>query len=178
MHLKTMTEIELIQGLRKSSTAAYKQLFLDYYTMIRRFLSRMLGDDEQAKDIAQNIFLKVWLNRESLDESKSIKSYIYVLAKNEALNHIKRNSRVTRMDGASDISDGNDVQISTEYNETFNIIRQRVESMPERRREVFRLSRMEHLSNKEISEMLNLSVRTVEKHIELALKDIRKTIGS
>lgn len=173
-----MTEKELIQGLRKSSTAAYKQLFLEYFTIIRRFLSHMLGDDEQAKDIAQNIFLKVWLNRESLDESKSIKSYLYVLAKNEALNYLKRISRVTGLDSVPETSAGNNVQVTTEFNETSKIIRQRVESMPERRREVFRLSRVEHLSNKEISEMLNLSVRTVEKHIELALKDIRKTIGS
>ena len=173
-----MTEKELIQGLRKSSTAAYKQLFLGYFSIIRRFLLRMLGDDEQAKDIAQNIFLKVWLNRESLDESRSIKSYLYVLAKNEALNHIKRNSRVTHLDGVTDASDDNGPQLTAEFNETSRIIRQRVENMPDRRREVFRLSRMEHLSNKEISEMLNLSVRTVEKHIELALKDIRKTIGS
>lgn len=173
-----MTEKELIQGLRKSSTAAYKQLFLEYFTIIRSFLSRMLGDDEQAKDIAQNVFLKIWLKRDSLDESKSIKSYLYVLAKNEALNHIKRSSRITCLDSVPETSDGNNVQVTTEFNETSNIIRQRVESMPERRREVFRLSRMEHLSNKEISEMLNLSVRTVEKHIELALKDIRKTIGS
>lgn len=173
-----MTEKELIIGLKKSSTAAYRQLFARYYTIILRFLVKMLGDEPRAKDIAQNIFLKIWLVREKLDESKSVKTYLYVLAKNEAINNIKYESRTKQFDESFQMEDSSGVQEEVNFRETEDIIRSCVENMPLQRRNVFKMSRVEDMSNKEISQMLNISVRTVEKHIELALKDLKKAINS
>lgn len=173
-----MTEKELVTGLKKSSTAAYKQLFLRYYANIVRFLARMFKDEARAKDIAQNIFLKVWLGREKLDENKSIKNYLYVLAKNEAINNLRYESRISHYDDSMQPEDSVGVLEEVNCRETGEIIRRCIEHMPSQRRYVFKMSREENLSNKEISEMLNISVRTVEKHIELALKDLRKVISS
>lgn len=173
-----MLERELILGLKESSTAAYKQLFIKYHTIILKFLTKMLGDESTAQDIAQNIFLKVWLGRNKLDENKSIKTYLYVLAKNEALNNIKHESRISQYDEGIQLKAPVGVQEVMNFKETNEIVRRCVEHMPEQRKYVFMMSRMDNLSNKEISQKLNISVRTVEKHIELALKDLRRAISS
>lgn len=173
-----MTEKELILGLKESSTAAYKQLFVRYYAIILKFLSKMLGDEFRAQDIAQNIFLKVWLGRDKLDENKSIKTYLYVLAKNEAINNIKYESRTRQFDESFQPEASVGVQEVLNYRETNEIIRRCVEHMPSQRKFVFMMSRIDNLSNKEISQKLNISVRTVEKHIELALRDLKKAISS
>lgn len=173
-----MTEREIISGLKESSIAAYRQLFMEYWSVIRRFLSKMLNDNILAEDIAQNIFMKVWLNRKKLDENKSIKTYLYVLAKNEAINHIKRESRSISLSDAVYVPLTSETQETLDFRELDGIIRRRIALMPSQRRMIFEMSRRENLSNKEIAEKLNISVRTVEKHIELALKDLKNVVSS
>lgn len=173
-----MTEREIISGLKESSIAAYRQLFMEFWSVIRRFLSKMLNDNILAEDIAQNIFMKVWLNREKLDENKSIKTYLYVLAKNEAINHIKRESRSISLSDAVYVPLTSETQETLDFRELDGIIRRRIALMPSQRRMIFEMSRRENLSNKEIAEKLNISVRTVEKHIELALKDLKNVVSS
>lgn len=173
-----MNEKELILGLKQSSLSAYKTLFLEYYSIIHRFLTAIIKDDAAAEDVAQNIFLKVWLKRADLDENKSIRTYLYVLAKNEAINLMRRESRLKSLDEIASPADASGVQERVEYNETNDRVRRSVMGMPTQRKTIFEMSRIDNLSNKEISQILNLSVRTVEKHIELALKDIRKGLDS
>ena len=66
MKTSTMTDKEITAGIKGGSMLAYKQLFLKYYVSVRRFLTVILSDFEMAQDVAQDIFLKVWLNRDGL----------------------------------------------------------------------------------------------------------------
>ena len=86
----TMTDREITEGIKKGNMLAYKQLFLKYYVPVRRFLTVILSDFEMAQDVAQDIFLKVWLNRDGLSEEKSIKSLVYTMARNAAINNLKQ----------------------------------------------------------------------------------------
>lgn len=165
-----MTEKELTESIKKGNTAAYRQLFLQYYVIILRFLERLVG--ESASDIAQDIFMKVWINRQRLDPDKSIKSYLYVLAKNEALNHIKRSGRYSDGSINEDLPSCENIEQKVEYIELRTALENRIEAMPPKRKLIFRMSRYSQMSNQEIADTLNLSVRTVEKHLELARKDI------
>ena len=85
-----MTDTELAKEIKKGNVVAYKQLFVRYFVLIRRFLCVMLEDYEQACDLAQEIFMRIWINRSRIDESKSIKSFLYTIAKNEAINQLNR----------------------------------------------------------------------------------------
>lgn len=172
-----MDNTELIIGLKNGRLTAFRQLFRDYYTIIRRFLSIMLADNELAKDVTQNIFMKVWLTRQNLDESKSMRNYLYVLAKNEAINILNKRKKYHTQEVSDEDLVENDPFRALELNEMTDRVRKRVEGMPAQRRLIFRMSRYKHLSNGEIAAKLNISVRTVEKHIELALKDIRGIVS-
>lgn len=143
----------------------------------------MTKDQYIAEDITQNIFLKVWLNREKLDETKSIRNYLFVLAKHEVYNYFrsKDHSVLSLRDVIIDASTGggmptsrsNETEEQIELRETIHLVESVVQKMPPQRQHIFRLSRFEHLPSKEIATRLNLSVRTVDKHLELALRELR-----
>lgn len=167
-----MNEKEMTESLKKGNIAAYRQLFIQYYTTIQRFLNKFVGSNDVASDITQDIFMKVWINRQRLDPNKSIKSYLYVLAKNEALNHMKRASLTADKLTYDSLISNDNIEQHVEYIELRTVLENRIVAMPPQRRLIFRMSRYSQLSNQEIAEKLNISVRTVEKHLELAKKDL------
>lgn len=159
---------------------AYERIFHRYYPMVLNFVKGMLKDNAMAEDVAQNIFMKLWVNRHSLSPDQSLKNYLCVIARNEVINILKsKHSKSIIL--PSVMPEAHLYDRSTEewfnYSETNARLQKDIESMPAQRRTVFKMSRYEHLSNLEIAVKLNLSVRTVEKHIELALKDLRKSVN-
>ena len=155
---------------------AYEQLFHKYYPMLRNFISGLLKSHAAADDIAQNCFMKLWFNRFSLRPGLSVKNYLFVLARNEAINVLRSSSSK-----AESLSSQHESELSLRmvddwlnYSETNTFLKEKIDALPPQRRTIFKMSRYEHISNVEITMRLNLSVRTVEKHIELALRDLRK----
>ena len=174
------TDAELIAELLsgKDDVLAYERIFHRYYPMVSGFIRGMLKDDAMAEDVAQNIFMKLWINRFRLKKETCLRSWLYVLAKNEALN-ILRSKRANSIVLQPDVQETKISESTVEdwynYVETNARLRNDIEAMPPQRRMIFNMSRYENLSNLEIAIRLNLSVRTVEKHIELALKDLRRS---
>ncbi len=173
------TDKELIEAMKHGSVEAYEALFLRYYPALLRFMSGMLKD-RIAEDLCQNIFMRVWLQRESFDSDMGIRNWLFTVAKNDIINWFKsKKYRSTVL--CSEVPDSEDRH--TAVDEIFNteemrsIVNKSIDDMPSQRRLIFRLSREKNMSNKQIAEFLNLSVRTVEKHLELALKDIRRTLN-
>lgn len=166
----------IVCGIKNGDQAAYKQLFLNYYSTICRFLFRIVNDFNAAEDVAQGIFMKVWLNRSNLDETKPIKNLLYVMAKKAALNLLRQKKSLNIADSDyRHLESGSYSDDYIIYKESFESVANCVSAMPEQRKKIFMMSRVEQLPNKEIAKLTNLSVRTVEKHLELALKDIKKT---
>lgn len=120
--------------------------------------------------------MKVWLRRATLKEEESLYVYLYVLTKYEVLNYFRHKSTriIDRLSDHSswDVADASIDETMREM-ELSSALEAAVEALPPRRREIFRMSRFEQLSAKEIAERTGLSVRTVEKHLELALRDLR-----
>lgn len=172
-----------LSGGEGDDIEAFEIIFHRYYPMVLNFVRGILKEDSVAEDIAQNIFMKLWLGRNSLDSSKSLKNWLCIVARNEAINRIKSKIRTCAKTHQSEtaslqhVPDASSVDDWCNFFETSNIIHSKIESMPEKRREVFRMSRIEHLSNMDIAIKMNLSVRTVEKHMELALRDLRSSIN-
>jgi len=172
------SERDLIEGLISGDMASYKKLFESKYTTFYTFIKGMVKQVCVAEDITQNIFMKVWINRTKLNRSQSIHNYLYVLAKNEVRDYfrLKSNSAHDEVNEnlqpfVEDLEGLIDVKLIKEQ------VAFAVSQMPDKRQQIYILSREKMLSNKEISELLNLSVRTVERHIFLALKDIRNYIS-
>lgn len=180
-------ERALLRRLIAGEMAAYETLFHRYYPTFCAFVRGMTKDTFVSEDITQNIFLKVWINRERLDEEKSIRNYLFVLAKHEVYNYLRTKNRtftpLREVVSGSDARGGeiasahNETEETLDLHQTAELVESIVRRMPGQRQLIFRLSRFEHRSNKEIARLLNLSVRTVDKHIELAIKELRRYIG-
>lgn len=174
--LSSVSDADLAVSIREGSAEAYRELFMRYYSVVYRFLERMFykaGIWESAEDVAQNVFMKVWIGRACLDEHRSIKSFIYTIARNEALNILNSRARTTE-ELVESIQDRRpDAQAEMELKQLEESIAGRIAELPEQRQRVFRLSRIYQMENDEIATMLGIAKRTVDKHIELALKDIR-----
>lgn len=176
------TDTELIAALLSGGddVLAFERIFHRYYPMVSGFIRGMLKDDVMAEDVSQNIFMKLWINRFRLEKDTCLRSYLCVLARNEALN-ILRSKSAKSIVLQPDVQEPKIFEPAVEdwynYVETNARLRSDIEAMPPQRRAIFKMSRYENLSNLEIAIRLNLSVRTVEKHIELALKDLRRSMS-
>lgn len=169
---KFKTEKDLIQGLKEGDSDSYEFLFINYYSRFVNFAADILKDIQSAEDIVQEQFMKVWLHRERLKDDQSIESYLFILTKNAILNHIRDNRRLISAELPDSIA-FSDLNKDLDASELQDRIRMLVSQMPPKRREVYILSRNFGLSNEEISKRLGLSIRTVERHISLALNDLR-----
>jgi RNA polymerase sigma-70 factor (ECF subfamily) len=158
---------------------AFEHLFHRYYPMVLNFVKGLVKNPVVAEDIAQNTFAKLWLNRFSLQPGQSVKNYLCVLSRNESINFLRSAVACNRSFNLQNDSRAQSPTIEEwmNFTETSNIIKAHIDALPPQRRMVFMMSRYDHMSNMEIAVKLNLSVRTVEKHIELALKDLRHSMS-
>ena len=171
-----MEDSRLIELLREGDPLSFEILFQKYYVRFYNFVFNLTKSSQTAEDIIQNVFMKIWINRANLRPDQSIHNYIYVLSKREMLNHIRDRKayvQVERLVMAEQPSEEVTDQ-SMSLKELDERIRRFIADMPEQRRKVFLLSRYRGLTNKEIAEMMGLSVRTVDRHINLALTSLKK----
>ena len=141
----------------------------------------MLGlvkSENDAEDLTQEIFLKLWTHRSRFTEVRTFGSYLYVLAQHTAFNYIEsRRVNLVSLESASE----EDEERSTPYEDLVAkdlrlLVDMIVEPMPPQRRMIYRMSRNEGLSNTEIAENVQLSKKTVEKHLNLALRELRNVV--
>lgn len=170
-----------IEDIRKGDLKAFEAFFNHYYARVRNFACGMVKDIDEAENIAQNVFMKIWINRRKLSTEKSMDSYVFTIVRNEILDSFRSasyslNYKEFIREHSSEISD---VDIEADYNikEIKEIVDETVSRMPAQRKQVFMMSRKEYLTNDEIAERLGISKRTVEKHISLALQAIRNNLG-
>lgn len=172
-----MTELNekyLISRLKKSDRSAFGQLFEHYYPIALSFAKSMLHNKTVAEDLIQNIFMRIWANRENFDENKRLKNYLMVAIRNEVYYHLRSEMKKKHEDIHPEIMDHSSIDCILHAKEMEKNISETLASMPERRREIFEMSREDKLSNAEIAQRLDISTRTVEKHIENALADLRR----
>lgn len=174
------TDRLLIQGIRHGSIKAFEQIFVRFYPRFYSFALGLVKEEWVAEDVVQNVFMKVWLRRATLHDDEPLYVYIYVLTKYEVYNYFrsKRTRLVERLSEQNlpDIIDGG-IEEAFRQAELQKALEDAIEELPPRRRDIFRMSRFEYMSAREIADRTGLSVRTVEKHIELALRDLRSRLS-
>lgn len=152
-------------------------IFTRYYPRVKRFVMGFCGDEYEAENIAQDVFMKLWVKRHHISSVENLNAYIYTMAHHAALDALKslalRGHATVEDSEFADETRVEDAIYSRELNE---IINQQIEKMPPQQRRVFRMSRMDGLKNDEIAEALHISKRTVEAHITAALAELRKLI--
>lgn len=168
-------EKELLKSVTDGSEGAFREVFSYYYPKVLVFLSEILKDRAVAEDIAQDVFAKIWLLRDTLPEIHAFGSYLYTMTRNSALLHLKKRSHSMTIEDF-DFAVDQTIDSHLTAAEKAAKIREAVENMPERRRRVFTLSRNDGKSNDEIAEILGIKKKTVENLMNAALRDIRRVL--
>jgi RNA polymerase sigma-70 factor (ECF subfamily) len=149
------------------------------HVVLLRYAWRFTGEQEAARDIVQDAFLKLWQIRADIDPQRSLKALLYTMVRNLALNHKRAAQHTSGVFPEHDLRDhAPAADLLVEASMLGDRLRLYIEQMPERRREAFMLSRFEGLSHEEIAQVMNLTPRTVNTHIVLALKDLRNRLGA
>ena len=174
-------EDEIRDLLQHEEVKGLELLFHKYHQMVFKTAYYILKDKEEAKDMVQELFTKLWTQRTQLSQVDSFKSYLNTAMKNMALDHIRKNLQVEKnkksylrleWDPTQPLE-----QDTTDYETLKSEIEQFVSELPPKCRLIFSLNRFEGLTNSEIADYLNLSPRTVEKQISIALKLLRQKAG-
>jgi len=167
--------------LTKRDEAAFEQVFKMHYKNLHAYACAMLKDEDEAEEVVQQVFFKLWERSHHLSFSGSVAAYLYRAVHNESLNWLKHQK----------IKAGHQLHIAysmknksetiagkMQQKELENKFRQALNELPEQCRTVFQLSRFEDMKYREIADKLEISVKTVENHMGKALKLLRtKLVG-
>ncbi len=178
---KYLRDSELVERMRDGDKRAFEAIFDRYYDLLHTFAKHILKDSFAAEDIIQNVFIKVWIRKERINSKLSLRSYLLVATRNELFDYMRLRYNLLRSDINDAMFDVADTDPDAgEYllrRERAGFIDAAMRSMPDKRREIFSMRYERSMTNAEIARALNLSIRTVEKHVDLAIKQIRRTIS-
>jgi len=169
---------ELFKVISLGDKRAFDSLFRNYYVLLIRFASSYLRQEEDADEVVSDLFVKLWLKRVELDKIVNPKVYLYVSVKNACLNVIRNTSRnkFNLLDGSPDEQQAAPVYCSPqtimEDKQLQAKLDQAVSALPEQRRLIFTMVKLDGLKCREVAEILNLSVRTVEGQVFKAVRTL------
>ena len=169
------TEQQLLERMRDSNHAAFKELFYRYYQELCCYAEWHVRSRECAEELVSDLFVRLWENRASLAIT-NIRSYLYQSTKNRALNYLRKQVPATEpIEHYNDIRqpDGDSPYQQLLLKESHKTMNRLIDDLPERRKIIFLMSRIDGLSYREIASLLKISVRTVEDQMLKAVKTLR-----
>jgi RNA polymerase sigma-70 factor (ECF subfamily) len=170
--VKEISEEELVRRLREGDERIFKFLFDQYYRPLTIFALKYVPDIEEAKEIVQDFFIRLWERRADLNIRFSLKMYLYQSVRNAALNYLETNKVAQRrmQQYKTPLTSTDTALEHMMAAEQEEMLMRAIDMLPEKCREIFVLSRMHRLSNLAIADQLSISVKTVEAQISIALK--------
>lgn len=169
----------LVYQIQQNNVDAFKQLYEQYYSRVVAFIVGMIKQEDIANDLAQDVFVSLWLGRKRLDISQNLQNYIFVASRNAAINYLKKefahvHEQIETVQEKIYVE--SNVEDSIFAREINLLIEMVVSEMPKQRQLIYRMSREEGLSNNEIANKLGISKRSVENQLSIALKEIKQSI--
>ena len=177
-NLEGMLNKKVICEIRSGDEKAFRVLYELYFFKVSNYAYKLLHSREDAREIAQDVFVKLWNKRCELDPEQSISGLIFRIAKFLAIDKIRKEVRAIKTSSISEAFEVEEKSLEADYltNELHSIYLGIVEKLPVKRKLIFQLSRNSRLSHIEIAQELNISIKTVEAQIRLALQQIREEI--
>ncbi|MDR1102815.1 MAG: RNA polymerase sigma-70 factor [Tannerella sp.] len=167
------TDALLMEGVRKDNYISYNQLFVRYYQPLCRFVYGFIADRPDTEDIVQELFLHLWHRRKSIEITGSVSGYLYKMARNMTLNHIRRETGYKMLLERMETAPLYEEEHPMEAHEFRMALRDCLNRLSARSREILLLDRMKGLRQKEIAEKLNIAVKTVKNQIWMSLQKLK-----
>jgi RNA polymerase sigma-70 factor, ECF subfamily len=174
----------ILKQLKKGDISSYELLYRTYYVPLCIYAQRYLGRKDLAEDIVADTFLNIWKNRQKIEIMVSLKAYLFQAVCKNSLNYLRKLKKEQLIEDPSitffpgfdgHINNGNDLPSDILFvKELTGKITSGVSNLPFQQQAAFKLKRYEGKKNKEIAEIMGLSVKTVEMHLSKALLSLRK----
>lgn len=168
----------LIESLSKGDESAYSYLIDTYHHKLCVYANSLVKNIYSAEDIVQNVFIKVWEQRTRLKPDHALKSFLYKLVYNEFIDLYRKNQSLFSLeksyyDALNSVIQEDD---SESFQRVLNVVNREIQNLPPKCKEVFILSKKEGLTNIEIAEHLDVSIKTVEAQITKAFSILRSSL--
>ena len=174
------TDLQLISSLKKGNHEAFDTLYGKYARGLYAFITSILKSPSDAEEIVQNVFVKVWERRNTIEERFSFKSYLFTIAYRDVISHLRKQNLLASIQTENNqeiLLNDDHAELEIEFFNIDKIYHDILDHLPEKRKEIFLLSREKGLSNKEIASQLNISVKTVENQMTAALRTFREKLS-
>lgn len=168
---------ELSVAIRDGDHKAFKTFYDEHYGGLYRFMVSRGMSHAEAEDLVQKAFVMIWEKRDGIDETKSLRAYLFQIAYSRMLNHVDYQSKFNDEDPPNEDTSVHTPETDVNYRELLQIVKKTIRNMPEKRGLVFESCFMNQNTYKETAEAMDVSVKTVENHMTLAFKDLRAVLG-
>ncbi len=183
-----MDKSELIKRIKAGETAAFEYLFKITHLRLVSYARLFIPEQNEAEDIVQDCFLKLWEKRKTLQDKQAIESFLFVMLRHRCLNYLRDQKLSVSIDTVSSWSevdlqhlfelDFTGIENKSIEEELIEAIKREIELLPEKRKQVFVYSKLEGLKNKEIAEKMGISIKAVEKHMHQAKLQLKSRVGT
>lgn len=169
-------EIILLKALRSGNQQAFEQIYKLYSARIYWNIFKLVKSEDNAKELLQEVFFKIWEKRLNIDPEQSFRSYLFQISKNTVYSYLRKNNlekqvrdylKLHHTEGYSHVEE------HIEYSESEEFLNQTIAQLPPKRREIFKLCKLEGKSYEEVSAQLGISTSTINDHIVKATKFIK-----
>lgn len=167
---------ELAQLIKNGNEAAFRTFFEEHHESLLRFLISRGVRRQDAEDLVQKAFVYIWEHRNDIDEDKSLRGYLFKIAYTRMLNWIRDNRKMATPLEWADVPSTSNPEDQVRHRELLEAVDEALREMPERRRMVFEFCFLQEFTYSETAEAMDISRKTVENHMGLALKDIRSAL--
>jgi len=177
----TLSDNELIQLLKESDHAAYTEIYHRYFYLLYVHAYKKLRDENQAKDIVQDVFATLWFKRESDLQLTNLAGYLYTAVRNRIFDLFAHEQVKSKYIESLNSYLTNHNSVSTDYrireNQLKAYIEKEIQALPQKMKQIFELSRKEQFSYQEIASKLNTSENNVSKQVNNALRILKTKLG-
>lgn len=166
------------KAIQQGNEAAFERMFMAHYKHLCAYANRIIRDEDESENVVQALFCKLWEQRSQIEINIGMKPYLYKAVYFGALNKLKQQSKMKEEVDVSKLQHA-EVQVDNlaQVNELHQAVQEAIAALPEKRREIFTLSRFEQKTYKEIASLLNISIKTVENQMGKALETMRLSLA-
>ena len=178
---------KMVTGIKKGDTSTFQQLYEMFYNRLFLYAVSYVGNSDAARDIVQELFLHLWQKHETIEIKTSVSSYLFRAIHNRSIQHLRHKQVTDKFNELQSLRlkeaelvyhfESDFIHPSVEFEEINSIILATWDSLPEKTKKIFTLSRQENLKNAEISERLSIDIKTVEYHIRKALNKFKDQLS-